>query len=242
MNVFPKNKNKIRKIIFFIVLLISFCKLSAQSGQTSRSTQNFGFGVYAEPLISWFSTDTWETKNSGARAGFCFGLNFYKYFATNYAFSTGIYISSSGGRLFSGETQTMQFNNFTQVINPGEKVTYKIQYLGIPLGLKFKSNQIGYLTFTTDIGVDPMVMLGGKVDIANPPISGESAKEELNSFNIGYHIMPGLEYSLGGTTSVCIGIGFEKTFLDVTKDIIPLGQPKDKVTNNLFKVRFGVNF
>ncbi len=242
MNVTSKNKNRVNKIILFVLILFSFIRLSAQQTQSGQSTHNFGFGVYAEPVISWFSTDTWETKNSGARAGFGFGLNFFKYFANNYAFSTGLCITSSGGRLFNAGVQTIQFNNFTQVVDAGEKVTYKIQYLGIPLGFKFKSNQIGYLTFTTDIGVDPMFMIGGKVNITNPPITNESAKKELNAFDIGYHIMPGIEYSLGGTTSVMIGIGFEKTFMDTTKDITSLSQPEDKVTNNLIKVRFGINF
>jgi hypothetical protein len=242
MNIISKNKNRGNKIVLIVLVLFSFGRLSAQQPQTGQFTHTFGFGVHAEPAISWFSTDTWQTKNSGARAGFGFGLNFYKYFANNYAFSTGLYITSTGGRIYNAADQTMQFNNFTQMVAAGEKVTYKIQYLGVPLGFKFKSNQIGYLTFTTDIGIDPMLMIGGKVDITSPPITSESAKKELNGFNIGYHIMPGIEYSLGGTTSVMIGIGFEKTLLDATKDITSLSQPEDKVTDNLIKVRFGINF
>jgi hypothetical protein len=238
MNISSVKPNKIHIIFIFVLLLLLPLRLSSQSAQTF---QKYDFGVYAEPIISWFSTDTWATKNSGARAGFCFGLSFHKYFTANYAFSTGINISSVGGRLYNRDYITMYFNNFNQVIGPDEKVTYKIQYLGIPIGLKFRSNQIGYITITSDIGIDPMVAIGGKIDIADPAISGESAKKELKDFNLGYHIMPGIEYSLGGNTSLLFGIGFEKSLLDITKDISP-DQPVDKVTNNLIKIRFGVNF
>jgi hypothetical protein len=63
---------------------------------------------------------------------------------------------------------------------------------------------------------------------------------ELNKFNLGYHIIPGIEYSLGGSFGLIFGIGFEKNFLDVTKDIND--QPVDKVTQNIVKFRFGVTF
>ncbi len=241
MNLISFNSHRLHIILIIAVLFLSTLRLSAQSGQSGQTGQKFDFGVYAEPVISWFSTDTWETKNSGARAGLSFGLSFHKYFATNYAFSTGINISSIGGRLYNKNYTTILFNNFSQMLNPEEKVTYKIQYLGIPSGLKFRSNQIGYITITSDIGMDPKVRIGGKVDIADPPISGESAKRELKDFNLSYHIMPGIEYSLGGNTSVLIGIGFEKSLFDITKDN-GSDQPVDKVTDNLIKIRFGVNF
>jgi len=56
-------------------------------------------------------------------------------------------------------------NNVTVAAN--EPVAYKIQYLAVPLGLKLQTNQIGYLTFFSDVGLDPKVMIGGKADI--PP-------------------------------------------------------------------------
>ena len=49
-----------------------------------------------------------------------------------------------------------------QQFYPGNPVVYKIQYLSIPLGLKLQTNQIGYLTFFTDLGLDPKVVIGRK--------------------------------------------------------------------------------
>jgi hypothetical protein len=199
-----------------------------------------GFGLFADPVVSWFSTDTKATQNSGARAGFNFGLTYNKYFANNYAFSTGISILSASGRL-SDTATIIYFNSFTKSMPANQRVVYKIQYINVPIGLKFKSNQIGYITIFSDIGIDPKVLIGGKVDIDQPVnLNGESAMKELNRFNLGYHIMAGIEYSLGGSTAVVLGLGFENNFLDVTKD--NPGQTIDKVTQKILKFRIGINF
>ncbi len=204
--------------------------------------QNIKFGVFADPLICWFSSDTKLTVNEGSRAGFNFGMTFNKYFSKNYSFSTGISLLNAGGNLHHSDTILMVFNNFTTKVNPGEVINYKIQYIDIPLGLRFESNQIGYLTFFTDIGLDPKIMVSGKIDIPSHSILKETATKEINPFTMSYHIMTGIEYSLGGNTALVIGIGYENNFIDITKDYANQGQPSDKIAQNIVRFRLGVNF
>lgn len=207
---------------------------------SSLSSQEIRFGIFADPVIGWFSSDTRETANDGARPGFNFGITFNRYFAKNYSFSSGISILNAGGRLISSDTLTMYFNNFNTLIPSGKPVVYKIQYINVPLGLKFESNQIGYVTFFTDVGLDPKVVIGGKVDIPSVALKGETAMKELNRLNLGYHITAGISYSLGGTTEIVAGLGFEQCFMDITKDL--LQQPQDKISHNFLKFRVGLNF
>jgi hypothetical protein len=224
---------------FSILLLLIFLLPAGR-----LAAQKISFGVFADPAISWFSSNNIkDTKNDGSRPGFNFGLTFNKYFAENYAFSTGISLLNTGGRLYNTTPIVMEFNNLTVPVLADKKVVYKIQYVSIPIGLKFKSNQIGYITFFTDLGVDPKVVVGGKVDI-DGAIKGEDAMNELNKFNMSYHILAGIEYSLGGSTAFVLGLGFENNFLDVTKDYNnpPNNQPIDKITQNILKFRIGVNF
>ncbi|HRR93565.1 MAG TPA: hypothetical protein P5348_06220, partial [Bacteroidales bacterium] len=47
--------------------------------------QEIRFGIFADPVIGWFSSDTRETSNEGARPGFNFGITFNRYFAKNYS-------------------------------------------------------------------------------------------------------------------------------------------------------------
>jgi len=231
MNLLRKDV-KICSLILVSLLLINLTGVKAQN--------NIKFGIFADPVIGWFSSDTRETTSEGARAGFNFGLTFNKYFAENYSFSMGINILTAGGRLVSSDTITMEFTNFTTKVAAGNPVLYKIQYLNFPVGLKFETNQIGYITFFSDIGLDPKIVIGGKVDIPSANIKGERAMDEIKRFNAGYHILGGIEYSLGGTTAIVLGLGFEHNFLDVTKE--NNSQPRDRISHNLLKFRAGINF
>ena len=74
--------------------------------------QKIVFGLHADPVISWFSSDIKQVKNVGARPGFNFGLTYNKYFTSNYSFSTGISLLNAGGRLVSSDTVKMDFSNF----------------------------------------------------------------------------------------------------------------------------------
>jgi hypothetical protein len=224
-----------RRILFAALLLLPSSFIKGQ--------QKISIGVHADPVVSWFGTDIDAVKNSGARAGFNFGLSFIKYFSPNYAFSTGLNLISSGGRLTCEDTTILELNSlkYKQVtVRPDEAVIYKIQYLSVPLGLKLKTNQIGYLTFFSDVGIDPKVVVGGKVEIPPLDISGENATNELRYFNLAYHIKAGIEYGIGGNTAVVLGLGFENNFLDVTKE--NGDQPKDNVTQRLISFRLGVIF
>jgi hypothetical protein len=221
-----------RKILVSIIIILSANILNGQD--------KISFGVHADPVISWFKSDVRETKNEGARPGFNFGLTYNKYFSTNYSFSTGISLLSGGGKLVSTDTLVMEFTNFNSTVIPGNPVIYKIQYLTIPVGLKLQTNQIGYITFFTDLGLDPKVVISGKADIPSLDISGENAMKELNTFNLSYHITAGIEYSLGGTTALVFGLNFDNNFLDITKD--NGSQPNDKVSHKLLSFRIGINF
>lgn len=226
-----------RKSMIFPILIISTL---ISNGQTSGDPQRISFGVHFDPVISWFGSDVRETRNEGARPGFNLGLTFNKYFTSNYSFSTGISLINAGGRLSSSDTTVMEFSNFNSTVLPGQTVLYKIQYLSIPLGLKLQTNEIGYMTFFTDLGLDPKVVIGGKADIPSLGIKGENATGELRMFNMSYHITAGFEYSLGGTTAFVLGLNFENNFFDVTKENNK--QPVDKVTHRLLSFRLGLNF
>jgi hypothetical protein len=233
MRILKTTKSEFIKLQLFIILIMIPTELT-------KAQERISFGIHADPVICWFGSDIKETQNDGARPGFNFGLNFNKYFAPNYSFSTGISIINAGGRLKSSETTVMEFTNFSATVLPGEPVIYKIQYLSIPLGLKLQTNQIGYVTFFTDLGLDPKFVIGGKTDIPSLDIKGEKAISELGAFNLSYHISAGIEYSLGGTTAMVLGLNFENNFLDITEDNGT--QLNDKVTHKLMSFRIGIIF
>jgi hypothetical protein len=240
------SRSGINRTAFLFLLLISPVVLNAQRQARPglMRPQMIRLGIHADPVISWFSTDIDAVKNQGARPGFNFGLSVYRYFGPNYSFSTGINIIRAGGRLVSDSTTVfdLSYKKTSKIVTVarGEAILYKIQYVSVPIGLKLQTNQIGYFTFFTDLGIDPKIVIGNKVDIPSINIEGERANSELRFFNLSYHIMAGIEYGIGGSTAFVLGLGFDNNFVDITKDLNV--QPDDRVSHKLLSFRFGVNF
>lgn len=227
------------KISMLKVQRILLITLAVLSSSVSFGQQKISFGIHADPSISWFSSDISATKNEGSRPGLNFGLTFNKYFTPNYSFSTGISLINAGGRLVSKDTVEMELTSLKTIL-PNQPVIYKIQYVAIPIGLKLQTNQIGYITFFSDLGIDPKIVVGGKADIPSLDIEGERAIDELRVFNLSYHFTAGIEYSLGGNTAMVFGLNFDNNFLDVTRDNGK--QTEDKISHKLLSIRLGINF
>ena len=211
--------------------------------QTDSGQPFISFSIHFDPLLSWFSTDSYDTRTDGVVTGFNFGISYNKYFSPNYSFSTGLNIINAGGRLINRDITHFEFKNYSSAIltvQPGEAITYRVTYLSVPLGLKLQTNQIGYGRFFTDVGLDPKIVVGGRVDIPSLDIKGGNATSELNTFNLSYHIMAGMEYPIAGNNSFIIGVGFEKDLFDITRD--NGDQPSNVVLQKLLSFRLGMTF
>jgi|WetSurMetagenome_2_1015567.scaffolds.fasta_scaffold61020_1 hypothetical protein len=211
--------------------------------QTDGDQPYIIFSLHFDPLISWFSTDSYDTRSDGVVPGFSFGILYNKHFSPNYSFSTGINIINAGGRIVNRDLSLFELKNYNSTIltvQAGEVITYRVTYLSVPLGLKLQTNQIGYGRFFTDVGLDPKIVVGGRADIPSLNIKGGNATSELNTFNLSYHIMAGIEYPLAGNNNFIVGIGYEKYLFDITRD--NGDQPSNVVLQKMFSFRLGMTF
>ena len=222
--------SKLNFKIITLVLLIIISQKNAINAQ-----QSIYLGIHANPLIGWFGSHSSAITSHSPKTGFNFGLNLTKYFYENYAFSTGLSLITSGGNFSCNDTITLQLENPSKVY-PKNRIVYNIHYLSIPVGIKLRTNQIGFISIFTDIGLDPKVTLGGKVAIPSQHIPKDKAASELKAMSMGYHIIGGIEYSLGGNTEVVLGINFENNFTDIIK------HPSDKISHKMFGLHLGLNF
>jgi hypothetical protein len=214
-----------------------------QYNQMGGNQPLISFSIHFDPLISWFSTDSYDTHSDGVVPGFNFGITHNSYFSPNYSFYSGIDIIKAGGRLTNRETTSFELKNYSSsifTVGPGDVITYRITYLSIPLGLKLQSNQIGYGRFFTDLGFAPEIVLGSRVDIPSLNISGGNASPELNLFNLSFHVMAGMEYPLAGNNSFIFGIGYDNNLFDITRD--NGDQPTNVVTQRMLSIRIGMTF
>jgi hypothetical protein len=232
-----KHIQNYKLVAIAIMLLIA---PTAKSQRTYNENQRLTIGLHFDPLVGWFGSDNIRVSNKGARPGYNLGIDLNKYFGKNYSISFGLDLIGAGGRLTHVDTTDLVFANFTSRVLPGDPVIYRIQYLAVPVGLKLQTNQIGYITYFADLGFDPKVAIGGKIDIKDNGIEGENAASELKLFNLSWHITAGIEYSIGGTTSLVLGLNFENNFFDITKE---KGiQPEDKISHKMLGVRMGIIF
>jgi hypothetical protein len=127
-----------RNYLLLVATLICF-NCSAQT------EQKFHFGLKAVPALAWFKSDTKDLNSDGSKVGFAYGLITEFNFGKNYAFATGIDVTYRGGK-------------FKQVIEtPGNstvsKTTVNLQYVELPVTLKFKTNEIGAMTYYLQAGI-----------------------------------------------------------------------------------------
>ena len=198
-----------RKIVIIFIISLFVVNVNAQKVR---------FGIVASPQLSWIKPDLTKVNKAGARFGLNFGLNIDYFFAKNYAIHTGLTINNTGGKLKFTDPITFVTTDSTFNMAADSEIKYKLQYIDVPLGFKFKTKQIGYFTYTGQFGLTGQINVAARADNDAYDINDAGVSDEIGLFSVGYHIGGGIEYSLGGSTAVTAGILFTNGFIDITKD------------------------
>jgi len=202
--------------------------------------QDYRYGLYTSPVISWFRTDVENVSNKGARAGFSFSISAERHLTDNWHFPAGFAYTAASARLVNSDNSFFRFSDHTATVAAGDPVIYKLQYISMPVGMKIKTNETGYFSYFAEFGLDPKVVINGRVDIPSIDIKGKNAMTEIRRFNAGYHLTGGAEYSIDGNSSLILGLGYESNIFDITKDFET--RETDRTTQKMLKFIFGINF
>ena len=195
-----------KKICLIAALFVSF----------NLAGQNFRFGINLDPVISWFSPDSKPIDKDGAKLGFNGGLIIETNFQKNYIFATGINLAYLGGNLLYDSAVIIKVKDATAAaLQPGTTVEYNLQYISIPLSLKMKTNQIGYISYYGQLGLTPQVNIKARAKSQGGLLDKDNVIEEIGIFNLSYFIGGGIEYSLGGTTALNVGIFFNLSLIHI---------------------------
>ena len=216
------------RILASILLLGATIALSGQ-GVTK-------FSVHVDPQFAWFGSDENYIQNSGSVFLAQYGLQMDRYFDENYAFTLGFGVNNLGGNLFFSDSTSFISKGDTLWFEPGQTVKMKLQYLDIPLGLKLKTEELGYLTFFLQLGFNPMINIGALATSDDGTYDNENIRESVHVFNLGYHAGLGIEYRVGGSTALIGGVRWTSGLTDLTSN------DDATITTKAISIHLGVLF
>ena len=139
-----------RKLI--IILMIGFFLPVL----TKAQDQKFHFGFKITPSMAWIKPDTKSLDREGYRLGFSYGFQTEFRLADNYALATGAQMSYRGGKL--------KYDSVVLGI-PESTVTFKVQYVEIPICLKMLTNQFNKIRYYGQFGFSPGMRIRALKDV-----------------------------------------------------------------------------
>lgn len=227
-------------------ILIAFTLLVALATQ-AQDFKPWKIAIHVDPNISWLKPNNNQIDQGGARLKFGFGIAVDKMFTERYAFGTGLNILNTGGELtylYRGHHKKDGASENTEIIGSVNRI-YNLKYLEIPLTLKLRTNEIGYITYWGQFGLGLGFNIGAKADdqvtfireyqpdnqetgdvneaawidtkIASRTYQDIDAKDDMGIFRTSLIIGAGIEYNLSGDASVMVGVTFNNGFNNVLK-------------------------
>jgi len=208
-----------KRIILVLLLITAF---------TTADAQKFKFGLTAAPGLAWLKPDTEGFESDGSKISFSYGIIGDYNFTDNYTLGTGVEIAYKGGKII---------NRDTAISTSGAITKYNLQYIELPITIKMKTNEIGYITYFGRFGFVPALNIkaNGELDIAGT-VTEVDLDDDIEKFNLSLLIGAGAQYSLSGETAIIASINFNNGFLDVIKS------SNGKAVANVISLNIGVLF
>ncbi len=208
----------------------------------------FRFGLKASPNISWFRTETRSYDNRGVQLGYSYGLIVDYDFTDNYAISTGLNILQTGGKM-----RYDWIHDHSENGGDGYKTvkhrSFRYRHLEIPLALKLRTTEIGYMTYYGMFGIglgfrsnataDDRITLPGGQYLHEDDID---IKDETSFIRAGLILGGGLEYSFGGRTALLAGLTFHNGFSNILEGRNPAVPYAPSAHNLYLELTLGVMF
>ena len=236
--------------VTILVLALLVSQLSfAQDGE-------FRFGLKAATNIGWIKPVSKGLENKGVNLGFAYGIMGDYYFEPNYAISCELLISQLNGTFNLSTPQT--FNADTTVIVSELEYAYKMQYLEFPISVKFRTKEIGNLTYWGNFGFAPGFLMNARASISGSlpaavkeldptdyrvnnnegdDFATNNFDDRISIFRFPLIIGGGVEYGLAGNASLYAGLRFNNSFTELL-----IRDKAIDARNNYVSINVGVFF
>lgn len=236
-----------RKIICITILLNIYQLANAQ----------IKLGIRVAPQLTWSKPDNKVTTTNGTRVNAAFGLMIDYYFTDNYAIGTEFSLQKLGTNMQIDQTR---FTNISsQGINyppTGDlKYDYRLNYIQVPVILKMRTKEIGYLRYYAEFGFATNFLTNAKADVSmgttfekeNMNINEPDEEDEFslaptdydtraNAIRTGLIVGGGIQYNMFGNSLLVVGLRYDNGFSNFMKD------DRLKTTINYLALNIGVLF
>ncbi|MGQ1784339.1 MULTISPECIES: porin family protein [unclassified Saccharicrinis] len=216
--------------LLLILMLLVASTIFAQTRSGRESDYRFAFVL--SPQISWLKSDNTAADGNGNLMGYNFGFEMDKFFAQNYAISTGLTINTTGGKLRYKNPIDFNVGGEEVAYDANSTLEYRLKYLEVPLALKLQTSDFQRASYYGVFG------LSGMVNIKTNDGSGKNINDEVKLFNLGYRFGGGMQYSVGGDAYLKFGLTYNQGLSDITDN----GTIDDKTILNRLVFNFGVIF
>lgn len=215
---------KLIKKIGFVALVLSCHVLQAQEG-------TFRIGFQLNSGFAWMTTSDRAINNVGTNL--TTGLNGIGEYgiSDHLAITTGLGLTFNrggtirhevGGNFFpESRLSDDSYNTGQKPLPDGTKLKYNLQYLDLPVSLKWRSAESDPIRYYIQA---PIITWGFTVQRRGEIMAGEidTKKEDIakdvSPFNLSLGLGGGVEYPIGSTTSLVGGIYFHRGLIDITTD------------------------
>lgn len=200
----------------------------------AQDFKKFRMGFKANPNVSWMKPTDKYPISDGALLKFGFGFNADIHFTENYAFGTGFYVNTTGGKLTYLQEERIDTVNYVSSLSR----KFSTQYVEVPLTFKLRTNEIGYITYYGQFGVGLGVNIRANADdevdyLFEKTTDSEgndtwvksdrdgysdenlNISDDINLFRMSLIMSAGIEYNISGSTSILAGVTFNNGFTNV---------------------------
>ena len=226
MSVESTMKRNATKILCAVILMIG------ATIHSSGQVRSIRIGFQTSPMMSWITNNN---PNLIVRTGGNFGLKLGTtadiFFHDNYSIATGINLAFHEGGTFRyeiGGNYLPKSDLHDEILQTGPKplpdgtkITYSLQYLEIPFGLKIHSKQIGYVRYFVEAPTFSLAFLTrarGIIETDDDRHEQENIYKDMAVLNFFWGLGAGLEYSISENNALVGGIYFQNGLLDFIDD------------------------
>lgn len=249
-----------KKALLLLALTVVSASIFAQD-------KKLRLGLTLFPTINIIKPDVDAINKEKNGFGFSYGLITDFGFGSNYAFSTGLHISTTSGTVSYKDRafpDTDKTNNFAA----DTEAKYNLKYIDIPLTLKLRTNEIGYITYYGQFGLGLGINIKATQDLETTygadkkvlTVEDQDISDDTKLFRTALIVGGGIEYSISGNTALQIGLTFNNGFSNILNGKVPstdangdvettsgnteikYSDKKRSATNNFFALNLGIFF